>query len=392
MAGAYGDRGSSAGVDLWVASPAAAHPGGVVAMFVLMTGLAPPPVTAAANGPDSMVGVATKPRLVSVDVLRGLSIAVMVLVDVPGNYLVHPAMFVHVPWAGLSVADLVFPGFVVASGGALALTSRSASTKATFIRFSRIFVVGLLLVSWKYLSLGFRSGTLQFIAGAWLVGALLHRLPVRWRVPAAVGLMGTVALLHYIPALPGAVGWGQDGFDAQVDTLLFGSRSDLGVLGMVSAGCVGLFASAVVGAVRTATPRRRVEVFAASAVVAGIVAGGLIAVGVPVVKRAWTPSYLFVGFTVCLVVLALAEALAASPARKMLEPFVALGLNALPLYVVMTAVAVLWTDGSRKSTTAWLQRLGLGPGLASISVSLLVLAVMVALAWWLRRNGRVIRL
>ena len=335
---------------------------------------------------------ASRSRLVSVDVLRGLAVALMVLVNVPGDHGVHPSQLVHVDWEGFRLAESVFPAFVVASGSSLALSTRSASLTSTFARAGRIFVVGLLLVWWKYGELGLRTGTLQFVAGSWLVAALLYRLPARWRVAAAVLLLAAVAAVHSVPSLPGRVGWGVDGIDAQVDAPLFAGRSDVGLLGMLSAGSVGLIAAVVVGAVRGSPARRRAMVFAGAAAVAFALSALLVAVGLPVVKRTWSPSYLAVGAALCFVVLATSELVAATVARRLLEPIVALGTNALPLYVLSSAVAIVWTSASRRSTTAWLHRMGLPEGVASLSVSCLVLAVVLSVAWWLRRSGRVIRL
>ncbi|MFN8052519.1 MAG: hypothetical protein U0Q22_13820 [Acidimicrobiales bacterium] len=336
--------------------------------------------------------VARPPRLTSLDLLRGLSVAVMVLVNVPGDRGLHPAQLVHADWAGFRVAETVFPGFVIAAGGAVALSSRSATLGPTLVRAARIFVVGLLLVWLKYHSIGFKTGTLQFIAMAWLVAALLSRLTPSRRTVAALSLMGVVAVLHLLPWLPGATGWGIDGLDAHIDAPLFGGRSDLGVLGMLSAGALAALASVVVATVRSSSHRRRVVVFGATAV--GALAACLVlrAVGVPVVKRVWSPSYLFAGASVSFLVLAVGEAIAATRVRRVLTPLLALGTNALPLYVLATLISLAWTSAWRQSTTAWLTDLGLSSSRSSLVVSGVVLAVVVAVAMWLRRTGRVIRL
>src|SRR3954454_4013186 len=57
-----------------------------------------------------------RPRLRSLDVLRGLAIAAMLLVDNPGVPGAHPRQLVHTPWNGLRFADVVFPVFLVAVG------------------------------------------------------------------------------------------------------------------------------------------------------------------------------------------------------------------------------------------------------------------------------------
>lgn len=353
----------------------------------------PAPETRTAPPPANLPSDARRrSRLTSLDLLRGLAVGLMVLVNVPGDHSLHPGPLVHVRWEGFGLAEVVFPAFVVASGGALALSSRSSSLRATFIRAARIFAVGLLIIWWKYGEIGLRSGTLQFIAVSWLVAALLYRLPARWRVPAALLLVGVVAALHEIPALPGSSGWGVTDIDAHIDAPIFGDRSDLGLLGMLSAGSIGALAAVVVGSVRSSSHRRRVAVFAAVALAAAGSAAVLVRLGVPMVKRTWSPSYLLAGAAASAAVLAVGEAIAATRARALLTPFLALGTNALPLYVLSSAVAITWTSEERESATAWLVDRGLGPAMASASISLGVLAVLFALAMWLRRTGRVIRL
>jgi hypothetical protein len=60
-------------------------------------------------------------RLASLDVFRGLSIAVMILVDNAGG--VWPSIN-HSPWNGVTLADFVMPFFLFIVGVALALTYR----------------------------------------------------------------------------------------------------------------------------------------------------------------------------------------------------------------------------------------------------------------------------
>ncbi|KAK0591491.1 hypothetical protein LWI29_002780 [Acer saccharum] len=58
-------------------------------------------------------------RLVSLDVFRGITVALMILVDDAGGLL--PAIN-HSPWNGLTLADFVMPFFLFIAGVSLALT------------------------------------------------------------------------------------------------------------------------------------------------------------------------------------------------------------------------------------------------------------------------------
>lgn len=54
-------------------------------------------------------------RILSIDVLRGITIAGMILVNNPGGEEVYTP-FAHASWVGLTPADLVFPFFMFLMG------------------------------------------------------------------------------------------------------------------------------------------------------------------------------------------------------------------------------------------------------------------------------------
>jgi predicted acyltransferase len=60
------------------------------------------------------------PRYYSLDVFRGATVALMILVNNPGSWSHIYAPLKHAPWHGLTPTDLVFPFFLFAVGNALA--------------------------------------------------------------------------------------------------------------------------------------------------------------------------------------------------------------------------------------------------------------------------------
>jgi predicted acyltransferase len=62
-----------------------------------------------------------KRRLPAVDIFRGLAIAIMLLVNSLPNFEQAYPLLLHAPWAGLTLADLAFPGFGFIMGAAGAL-------------------------------------------------------------------------------------------------------------------------------------------------------------------------------------------------------------------------------------------------------------------------------
>ncbi|CAL9753605.1 unnamed protein product [Musa acuminata subsp. burmannicoides] len=88
-----------------------------------------------------------EPRLVSLDVFRGLTVALMIFVDDAGAFF--PAI-THSPWDGITLADFVMPFFLLIVGVALALTykrvsNKAAATKKAVLRATKLFIVGVIV-------------------------------------------------------------------------------------------------------------------------------------------------------------------------------------------------------------------------------------------------------
>ena len=68
-------------------------------------------------------------RLLSLDILRGITIAGMLLVNNPGTwgYIYRP--LAHAEWIGLSPTDLVFPFFVFCMGVSRAFSLKKFNYK-----------------------------------------------------------------------------------------------------------------------------------------------------------------------------------------------------------------------------------------------------------------------
>ena len=59
-------------------------------------------------------------RFYALDVFRGATVCLMILVNNPGSWAHIFAPLEHAPWHGLTPTDLVFPFFLFAVGNALA--------------------------------------------------------------------------------------------------------------------------------------------------------------------------------------------------------------------------------------------------------------------------------
>jgi len=96
-------------------------------------------------------------RYYSLDVFRGATVALMILVNNPGSWTYSYSPLKHAPWHGLTPTDLVFPFFLFAVGNAMAfvMPRLQAAGDATFWRkiLKRtllIFFIGLFLNWWPF--------------------------------------------------------------------------------------------------------------------------------------------------------------------------------------------------------------------------------------------------
>ncbi|CAE7196395.1 HGSNAT [Symbiodinium sp. CCMP2456] len=86
-----------------------------------------------------------KRRLVGLDVMRGITMAVMLVVDIAGD--AYPSIG-HAAWDGLHLADFVMPYFLLISGISAALSpvhpmQRASVLGRVFLRSLKLFLVGL---------------------------------------------------------------------------------------------------------------------------------------------------------------------------------------------------------------------------------------------------------
>ena len=150
-------------------------------------------------------------RLASVDALRGLTVAAMLLVNNPGDWGAVYWPLEHAAWNGCTPTDLIFPFFLLIAGVSLSLAtggrwSRSEPAAALLPpllkRAAKVILLGLVLhvLAWWLMDKPhFRlMGVLQRIglclALAALLGTLCRREAGRWVALGAL-LLGYGALM-----------------------------------------------------------------------------------------------------------------------------------------------------------------------------------------------------
>ncbi len=131
-------------------------------------------------------------RFYSLDVFRGATVCLMILVNNPGSWSHIYGPLEHAPWHGCTPTDLVFPFFLFAVGNAMAFVMPRLQQagpqvfwKKVIKRTFLIFIIGLLLnwypfVAWKDDALVAKSfdtlrifGVLQRIALAYFFASVI---------------------------------------------------------------------------------------------------------------------------------------------------------------------------------------------------------------------------
>ncbi|MBK8511991.1 MAG: DUF5009 domain-containing protein [Saprospiraceae bacterium] len=124
-------------------------------------------------------------RLVALDVFRGMTLALMLIVNNPGDWGQVFDPFLHADWHGCTLTDLVFPFFLFIVGVAipLAFSSRQIEgfkKKDLYLKILKrtvlIFLIGLALSGFPYYKLGSIRipGVLQRIALVYGFVAILY--------------------------------------------------------------------------------------------------------------------------------------------------------------------------------------------------------------------------
>jgi predicted acyltransferase len=307
-------------------------------------------------------------RLLSLDVLRGLTIAFMILVNNNGNEAAAYWPLKHAAWNGFTPTDLVFPTFLFLVGVTTVFSTASrlakgATRESLFLHVLRrsivLYLLGLVVNSFPYFHLHTMRfyGVLPRIAICYFLTASLYLISQGWRSKVAVGiaaLVGYWILMRFVPV----PGYGIPSHDiplldrdanltAWLDRQIFSAshlyertRDPEGLLSTIPAVATTLLG--LLTGIWLRTQRTLVEkgVGIATAGLSGVLLGGLWNLSFPINKKLWTSSYvLFAGglslllLALCLLIVDLRKKSPAEPDHsRFLTPFFVFGTNAISAY------------------------------------------------------------
>jgi predicted acyltransferase len=298
---------------------------------------------------------AVSKRMISLDALRGFTIAGMILVNVPGSWeYIYPPLR-HAAFNGLTLADLVFPFFLFIVGASIVLAlgkrvekgdSKRALLSKIVYRTLVIFVLGVLL---NWLSADFTfplriAGVLQRIALCYLMASLLFLYVSQWVmiVVATVILMGYWVLSMFIP-LPGEglVFTPEMNWAAWVDGKFlpgkhyFGHWDPEGILSTFPAlvnTLLGIFTMKLLQKTDPHLLKVRVLILVGSAL---LLAGLLLSFSFPLNKNVWSSSFVLVTSGLAALVWAvLVYGVDVKGFTTLVRPGVIFGSNAITAYVL----------------------------------------------------------
>jgi predicted acyltransferase len=308
-------------------------------------------------------------RLISLDVVRGISIAFMILVNDNGSerYAYWPLK--HAAWSGWTPTDLVFPSFLFLVGVSIVLSTdsrraRGESRKTLLLHAVRraviLFLLGLVVNGFPYFPLDTLRiyGVLQRIAICYLLASILYLFTGRraavlagvtvaalfcyWVLMRWVPVPGFGVPTHEIPLLDKDNNW-----VAYLDRKIFPGRLYEGVRdpeGLLSN--IPSLATALLGVLtglwltaRDSLQKKAAWLLAAAA--CALALGEFWGLWFPINKKLWTSSYVLFSAGATLLALAVCYFLVEVKQwkRAWTFPWIVFGSNAIVAYVFSELLA-----------------------------------------------------
>ena len=300
-------------------------------------------------------------RLLSLDILRGITVAGMILVN--NGWGESFEMLRHAEWNGMTPCDLVFPFFLFIMGISCYLSLVKSEFKPTpqvvrrvVKRTVLLFAIGL-FINWFDHAIG--GDFLCF--GHLRIFAVLQRIALcygvvslfalfcnhKYTIPVAIGL-----LVIYSAILVFGNGYVEDASVnvlAQVDLHLFGydhlyhwSPVDpeglLGTISSVAHVLFGFYCGRIIRQKETVSDKV-IALFVVGTVL--VIGGYLLSYGLPLNKCIWSPSYVMVTCGLASLLLALLMTVESGQSPLFNTFFHVFGVNALALYVSSELLAII---------------------------------------------------
>ncbi len=369
----------------------------------------------------------SSPRLMCLDIYRGLMVAGMIVVDNPGSDERAYWPIMHTKWNGWTPADFIFPSFLFLVGISMvysfaARRERGETKRQIFAhaikRSLLLIAIGLLVNASPIIGLDLHTwrfeGVTQRIGICYFFAAILELWAGRrgqW-VALAACLVGYWALLRFVP-VPGAGVPGRDipfmdqvqNLPAWLDRKLFmghlydGNRDPEGIIHTIPAIGTTLIGVLTGHWLKKQHDVRRLIAGMVFSGILGILSGEILDRWFPINKNLWTSSFvLFSGGLALLFLCLLYWIVEVKRWRGVWTmPILVFGMNAIAGFVADSLIygpGYTFTARGPTGTTmnwheaaqAWLETAGLGTANASLAYSLVAVAICWSLLWLLWRK------
>jgi predicted acyltransferase len=299
-----------------------------------------------------------KPRYAALDVFRGLTIFLMIVVNTPGAGAKPWPFLVHAEWFGFTLADFVFPSFLFAMGSSLVFAKPMSDREFLWRALKRaalLFLVGYLMFWYPFVKVtpdGFIPfafedtrilGVLQRLALCYALAAPAVRFwNQRQIVVLCIGILALYWALMVFGAAPGMAFDKVNNFGSVVDRF-FIPQSHLyrwddgfepeGLLGTLPATVnvlAGYLACRWIVAASATIGRVQVLAFGGAALA---ITGLFVSVWFPLSKKLWSDSFVLLTIGLDLIVLALLVAMLDVAKLPHTGFFEVLGKNPLAVYL-----------------------------------------------------------
>jgi len=301
-------------------------------------------------------------RLISLDVFRGMTIALMILVNNPGGDAYY-SFLQHASWNGLTLADIVFPLFVFIVGVSIPFAfanklNQGMNKKALLIHVVRrtiiLFVLGIFVSGFPF---GFDPatfrimGALQRTALCYLFASLVFLFfKPKWRIFVTLAIPIVYWMLMTLVPVPGygpGVLTETGNLSGYVDRLLLGGHiygytgiydpeGVLSTLPAVATALVGVLAGLYLKSDSMPKAKTVKLLFFGSI---SLAIGFVWNFWFPINKNLWTSSYVAFTGGIALLILAICfYTIDTKGHTSWTKPFAILGLNAIFIYVLSEIV------------------------------------------------------
>ncbi len=300
-----------------------------------------------------------KQRIDSVDILRGITIVAMILVNTPGTWSHVYAPLLHADWHGYTPTDLIFPFFLFIVGMSISFAYKNKPNNARtyrkiIIRSLKIIGLGLFL-GWFLPYVPFFKpfselripGVLQRIGIVFFVAAILN-LNFNWKVLFSIGVTILISYwlwLGFIPLNGEAPTFDRapNNWANYLDVQLFGShtwKTDYDPEGLVSTlpAIVSAISGILIGKTLSHYKNNKLAILSLLGVLM-IIVGTVWGYWFPINKAIWSSSFVLVTSGWATVILAIVYYITDINKIKFGTIFKYVGSNALIIYFLSSFIS-----------------------------------------------------